>query len=185
LDTALRNGFEILINVGSDLPHQLEELTEFLHAVDPADFVIGTPSRAGQTDYTGFRQFLSRSRYYLARLLIPGGKGERATSMRAFSRKAFGTMKESDAPDDGCAFFTEAVEATHDAELRLAKVPIHFMDCNHGKSKTPRAQILISFGALGALAIPLLMKQTPSKRDRSNPLGVQLGIAPQLGPMAE
>lgn len=149
---ALKNDFDVLITMDADLSHQPEELSKFIPAISMHDFVIGTRSGEGKTDYTGFRKFISWAGNTAARTCIPTGLTEYTTSMRAFNRRALEILRQSDVRDDGYAFFMEVVYFLHEAGLSLTEVPIHFLDRLHGTSKIPRAQILVSAATLTRLS---------------------------------
>lgn len=149
---ALKNNFDVLITMDADLSHQPEELERFIPAIASHDFVIGTRSGEGKTDYTGFRKFISWAGNTAARTCIPTGLTEYTTSMRAFNRRALEVLRQSDVRDDGYAFFMEVVYFLHEAGLNLTEVPIHFLDRLHGTSKIPRSQILVSAATLTRLS---------------------------------
>lgn len=149
---ALEHEYDVLVTMDADLSHQPEQLPPFLELVPPFDFVIGTRSGAGSSDYTGLRRFLSLAGNRAARLLIPTGLTEYTTSMRAFSRTALEILLTQGIRDDGYAFFMETVEILHRSGCSMAEVPIHFMDRTRGQSKIPKHQIWLSATTLGRLA---------------------------------
>jgi len=175
IEHSLRTNFDVLITMDADLSHQPEELDRFIAAIASHDFVIGTRSGAGKSDYTGLRKYLSWAGNTAARICIPTGLTEYTTSMRAFNRDALEILSKSGLRDDGYAFFMEVVYFLHVAGLRLTEVPIHFMDRIHGTSKIPRAQIFVSAATLARLSMRRLKRSQvtehhASSAERSGPV---------------
>lgn len=141
---AWERGYDTLVTLDADLSHQPEELPRLLAALPNHDFVIGTRSGSGSSDYTGFRRFASVGGNSLARILIPTGLTEYTTSMRAFTRPSLEVLLSDGVKDEGYAFFMEVVFRLDAAGLRLTEVPIDFVDRVHGTSKIPKNQILAS-----------------------------------------
>ena len=157
---ALENGYDALVTLDADLSHQPEDLPRLLAALEGADFVIGTRSGEGSSDYTGIRRVLSVAGNQAARLMIPTGLSEYTTSMRVFSPGALEILFTHGIRDEGYAFFMETVDILHCEGCRLVEVPIHFMDRARGQSKIPKHQIWLSATTLIRLA---------AKRARSSP----------------
>ena len=149
---ALEQEFEILVTMDADLSHQPEQLPSMVALVPEFDFVIGTRSGKGSTDYTGVRRFLSIGGNLAARTLIPTGLTEYTTSMRAFSPHALQTLFTEGIKDEGYAFFMECVDILYRSGCRLTEVPIHFADRARGQSKIPRHQIWLSASTLARLS---------------------------------
>jgi dolichol-phosphate mannosyltransferase len=150
---ALDHGFDVLVTLDADLSHQPEEIPRLLEALPDRDFVIGTRSGQGTSDYTGFRRFASVGGNSLARLLIPTGLTEYTTSMRAFTRPALEVLGTDGVKDEGYAFFMEVVYRLSAAGMRLGEVPITFLDRVHGASKIPKNQIVTSALVLARLTV--------------------------------
>lgn len=149
---ALEGEYDVLVTMDADLSHQPEQLPPFLRASVDHDFVIGTRSGAGSSDYTGIRLFLSLAGNRAARLMIPTGLTEYTTSMRAFSPRALEALFTQGIRDDGYAFFMETVEILYRSGCSMTEVPIHFMDRTRGQSKIPKHQIWLSASTLVRLS---------------------------------
>ena len=149
---SLENEYEILVTMDADLSHQPEEIPSLLSPLPSYDFVIGTRSGAGSSDYTGVRRFLSLAGNRAARIMIPTGLTEYTTSLRAFSPRALNVLFTHGIQDDGYAFFMETVEILYRSGCRMTEVPIHFMDRTRGKSKIPKHQIWLSGSTLARLS---------------------------------
>ncbi len=158
MNHSLDHGFDILVTLDADLSHKPEEIPLLLDALPGRDFVIGTRSGEGTSDYSGFRRFASVGGNSLARLLIPTGLTEYTTSMRAFTRPSLEVLKTDGVKDEGYAFFMEVVYRLSVSGMRLGEVPITFMDRAYGTSKIPKNQIITSALVLGRLSADRLLR---------------------------
>jgi len=149
---SLENEFDVLVTMDADLSHQPEEIPALLEQMPTVDFVIGTRSGEGSSDYTGMRRFLSLAGNRAARIFIPTGLTEYTTSLRAFNPRALNVLFTHGIQDDGYAFFMETVEILYRAGCRMSEVPIQFMDRTRGKSKIPKHQIWLSGSTLARLS---------------------------------
>jgi dolichol-phosphate mannosyltransferase len=160
---ALEHDYAVLVTMDADLSHQPEQLPAMVALVPEFDFVIGTRSGAGSSDYSGVRKFLSTGGNLAARLLIPNGLSEYTTSMRAFSPRALEALFTRGIRDEGYAFFIECVEILYRSGCKMTEVPIHFADRTHGQSKIPRHQIWLSASTLARLSTSRIL----TRRSRS------------------
>lgn len=160
MNHALDHGFDILVTLDADLSHQPEEIPLLLAALPGCDFVIGTRSGDGTSDYSGFRRFASVGGNLLARLLIPTGLTEYTTSMRAFTRPALEVLRTDGVKDEGYAFFMEVVYRLSAAGMELDEIPITFLDRVHGASKIPKNQIVTSALVLARLSADRLLRKS-------------------------
>lgn len=141
---ALDNNFAVLATLDADLSHQPEQLPRLVRSLQESDFVIGTRSGEGTSDYTGLRRIASIGANTLARLLIPTGLTEYTSSMRVFNRRALEALSTDVIKDEGYAFFMEVIYRLWANGLVLSEEPIDFVDRRHGTSKIPRNQIFTS-----------------------------------------
>lgn len=155
---ALEHEFEVLVTMDADLSHQPEEIPSLLDQTSDYDFVIGTRSGQGTSDYVGLRKFLSLAGNRAAQVFIPTGLTEYTTSFRAFRPSALNVLFTHGIQDDGYAFFMETVEILYRSGCRMTEVPIHFMDRTRGKSKIPKHQIWLSGSTLARLSAKRLVR---------------------------
>jgi dolichol-phosphate mannosyltransferase len=150
---ALENSFSTLVTLDADLSHQPEEISLLLGALETHDFVVGTRSGEGFSEYTGLRRFISIAGNRAAQTLVPTGLTEYTTSMRAFRREALEALLAHGVRDEAYAFFMECVVAMHRCQVRMTEVPIRFLDRTRGKSKLPKRQVFLSALALVRLSL--------------------------------
>lgn len=140
--------YDYLVTMDADGSHQPKQIPQLLAAIPNADFVIGTRYRGGSHRAGAGRRVLSSGANILTRILLPTGLSEYTTSFRVFDRAAMDVVARTEFTTGGYAFFLECVEVLHQSGLRLAEVPIDFIDRTAGESKIPRSQIALSMHAL-------------------------------------
>jgi dolichol-phosphate mannosyltransferase len=150
---ALENGYDALFTLDADLSHQPEQLQLLRSALATCDFVIGTRSGRGSSDYSGLRKWLSLGGNLAARTLTPTGLTEYTTSMRGFRPSSLELLLTQGVRDDGYAFFMECVVILARSNCSVAEVPIHFVDRTRGQSKIPKHQIWLSAMTLIRLTV--------------------------------
>jgi dolichol-phosphate mannosyltransferase len=141
---ARRQGYARLVTMDADLSHDPADVPRLLAALDAgADVAIGSRfAVGGSLDYRGWRLFLSRTANRLARRLLRLPMSEYTTSLRAAKLDRVPDGLVECIANDGYGFFlTCAVEFAR-AGLKIAEIPIHFRDRDHGVSKIPRLEIL-------------------------------------------
>jgi len=159
---AFSNGYTHLITLDADLSHEPESLMDFVVKMNDFDFIIGTRSGTGSTDYTGLRKLLSYVGNKLAQIFIPTGLSEYTTSFRLFNKNALEGILHDPPRDDGYAFFMETVELIHNLGLKVFEVPIHFKNRSTGASKIPKNQIFKSAITLFRLSSKRVRKRLTS-----------------------
>lgn len=150
---ALDHGFDALVTMDADGSHLPAQIPNLLDALPGDDFVIGTRYRGGSHQAGNFRRLLSAGANGLARVVLPTGLSEYTTSFRAFDRRALEVLVHGTFTTGGYAFFVECIEILHQSGLRMAEVPIDFVDRTHGSSKIPKSQIFMSMEALVSMGI--------------------------------
>lgn len=160
---ALSNEFTHLITLDADLSHEPEAVVKFMAVANNFDFVIGTRSGLGSSDYTGIRKILSFLGNKMAQILIPTGLSEYTTSFRLYNRNALEEILKNPPGDDGYAFFMEIVDLVYNLGLKFSEVPIHFKSRYSGTSKIPKHQIFKSVIVLLKLSTKRVYKRLPSQ----------------------
>ena len=139
-----------------------------LEKLENADFVIGSRyAKGGDSEYTGYRRFLSVCANNLARLVLQLPVKEFTTSFRAFDVALLKDNWHPKAQTNGYSFFMETVFRLHQTGFRVTEVPIYFKDRASGISKIPRLEIfngIVKLLQLGAIAY-LGLRDTPPPAD--------------------
>jgi glycosyltransferase involved in cell wall biosynthesis len=160
IDRGLGGGYDRLVTMDADGSHQPSQIPGLVEASADADFIIGTRYRGGSHQAAHFRRFLSLGANKAARRLLPMGLSEYTTSFRVFTPTALTSLADATFECGGYAFFIECLEVMHSDGLVLAEAPIDFLDRAGGRSKIPRAQILLSAKAL--LHLSRQRRRTPA-----------------------
>jgi dolichol-phosphate mannosyltransferase len=143
---ALARGYERVVQMDADFSHDPASIPNLLAASRKADVVIGSRYCVGGGigNWPLRRKLLSRfANSYVAN--ITGMNVSDATSgFRCFNRRALEYLLEGQTVAEGYAFLVEAIYRVHEAGLRIAEVPILFVDRREGQSKISRKVILES-----------------------------------------
>ena len=141
---AYKNGYDYLITMDADLSHDPKEIPRFLHALNNANYVVGTRSRGGKTELKGIRLVLSKGANLLCRYLLPTGLSEYTNGYRAYDRSAINILIQNPPKGSDYSFFIEVTNTLFLSRLTLAEIPIIFRSRFAGKSKIPPFQVFSS-----------------------------------------
>ena len=141
---AYKSGYDYLITMDADLSHDPKEISRFLHALNNANYVVGTRSRGGKTELKGIRLVLSKGANLLCRYLLPTGLSEYTNGYRAYDRSAISILIQNPPKGSDYSFFIEVTNTLFLSRLTLAEITIIFRSRLAGKSKIPPFQIFSS-----------------------------------------
>ena len=137
---ALQEGYDVVVEMDADGSHQPEQLPLLLDALRDADLVLGSRWVTGGSvvNWPRSREILSRGGNWYTRkaLRIPlmdatgGYRAFRATTLRALDLDGVGSA--------GYIFQVDLAYRTLDRGLRVAEVPIEFVEREVGDSKMNR-----------------------------------------------
>ena len=163
MNYALKNNYDVLITLDADLSHQPEKIPSFLKYIKLNDFVIGSRYiKGGKSDYTGYRNFVSKFANKICRLLLNIHLNEFTTSFRAYNKKCLRILNEIPLYSDGYSSLVEFIFYIDRAGLKYIEVPIHFKDRFKGKSKIPKLQII--YGGLKLIELFIKRSIIPKKK---------------------
>ena len=145
---AYKNGYDYLITMDADLSHDPKEIPRFLHALNNANYVVGTRSRGGKTELKGIRLVLSKGANLLCRYLLPTGLSEYTNGYRAYDRSAINILIQNPPKGSDYSFFIEVTNTLFLSRLTLAEITIIFRSRFAGKSKIPPFQIFSSLNKI-------------------------------------
>ena len=145
---AYNSGYDYLITMDADLSHDPIEIPRFIHALDNANYVVGTRSRGGKTELKGIRLVLSKGANLLCRYLLPTGLSEYTNGYRAYDRSAINVLINNPPKGTDYSFFIEVTNTLFLSRLTLAEIPIIFRSRFAGKSKIPPFQIFSSLNKI-------------------------------------
>lgn len=135
---ALRHGYECVVEMDADGSHRPEDLAGLLDAVaDGADLALGSRWMPGGAvrDWALHRVLLSRAGNRYARTLLGLPYGDVTGGFRAFRADRLPLLDLGSVRSEGYCFQIDLVRRAHAAGLRIAEVPITFVEREHGTSK--------------------------------------------------
>ena len=136
-DVALKAGYDVIGEMDADGSHQPEQLERLLEALRTADLVIGSRYVPGGSvvNWPLRRLLLSRGGNLYVRLLL-GIKVKDATAgYRLFRRTTLEAIDLGSVRSTGYVFQTDLAYRTVTRGLRVAVVPIEFIERERGDSK--------------------------------------------------
>lgn len=142
---AIREGYDALVTMDADFSHDPKYLPALLSAHGENAFVTGSRYCTGGTsDYTGYRNFVSRLGNFAARNVLGVKLRELTTYYRVFDVNSLRRVPLRHVNANGYSYGVQLIDLLRNAGVALREVPIHFADRTRGASKIPRLQILLS-----------------------------------------
>jgi dolichol-phosphate mannosyltransferase len=143
---ALERGYDVIVEMDADGSHQPEQLPMLLAALMPpgaADGVIGSRWVPGgrTVNWPKSRQILSRAGNVYARLMLGVQLRDITGGYRAYRASALHAISLDTIESAGYCFQIDLTLRLIHAGLRIAEVPITFVERERGASKMSRAII--------------------------------------------
>ncbi len=134
---ALEQGFDVIGQMDADGSHQPEQLHRLLDRLHDADLVIGSRYVPGGSvvNWPLSRLALSRGGNLYVRLLLGMGVKDATAGFRVFRRATLESIDLGSVQSAGYVFQTDLAYRTVRAGLRVAEVPIEFIERERGESK--------------------------------------------------
>ena len=134
---ALDRGYAAVAQMDADLSHPPERVPALLASLQDHDVVVGSRYVAGGEvrDWPWSRRLLSRGGNAYARLVLGLPVHDVTAGFKAFRRDALLTIGALDSVSDGYCFQIENTWRAARSGLRIAEVPITFVDRTAGESK--------------------------------------------------
>ena len=139
-ETALREGYDLIVEMDSDLSHLPEQLPRLLAAAQDHDAVIGSRYVPGGSvsNWSRSRVALSKAGNRYARFCLGLDVRDATSGYRAYRREALRTILRTPVRSDGYGFQIELVDRLWTAGLSVGEAPITFREREHGRSKISR-----------------------------------------------
>ncbi len=163
---ALAEGYELIVEMDSDLSHLPDELPRLLAAAGRLDLAIGSRYvRGGSvTNWSRPRLVLSRGGNLYARLLLGFPLSDATSGFRVYRRELLAHLLTTPVTSDGYGFQIELAYRAWRDGYAVGEVPITFKEREHGHSKISRR---IVFEALWLVTVwGLRARLRPSSRLR-------------------
>lgn len=137
---AFEHGFDVMVEMDADGSHQPEELPRLLAALADADLVIGARYVPGGTvvNWPRRRKALSRGANTYARLMLGVPLHDATAGYRAYRATALEKIGLDGVDSRGYCFQIDLALRAVRQGLRVAEVPITFVERTHGTSKMSR-----------------------------------------------
>jgi len=137
----LAEGFDVLVEMDTDLSHDPAYLPDFLDAIARgADLVIGSRNipGGGVEGWGPGRHLLSKGGSLYSRLILGLSVRDLTSGYKAFSRRALEAVDLGSVRSNGYSFQIELTYRALQKGMRVAEVPIVFVDRRAGQSKMSR-----------------------------------------------
>jgi dolichol-phosphate mannosyltransferase len=134
---ALDQGFDVIGEMDADGSHQPEQLHRLLARLRTADLVIGSRYVPGGSvvNWPLTRLALSRGGNLYVRLLLGLDVRDATAGFRVFRRATLESIDLGSVQSAGYVFQTDLAHRSARAGLRVAEVPIDFIERERGESK--------------------------------------------------
>jgi dolichol-phosphate mannosyltransferase len=136
-DWALREGYDVLVQMDADGSHLPEQLPALLAVVDLADLVLGSRWVPEGTveNWPRSREMLSRAGNRYVRLALGIGLRDATGGYRAWRADALRALDLGGVASQGYCFQVDLARRAVHAGLRVVEVPIRFVERVEGESK--------------------------------------------------
>jgi apolipoprotein N-acyltransferase len=142
--TALRDGYDLTVEMDSDLSHDPVELSRLLQAARQHDLAVGSRYVAGGsvTNWSRARVALSRGANAYARFMLSLPIHDATSGYRVYRRALLEELLRTPFASSGYVFQIELVMRADRAGFDVAEVPITFREREHGESKISRSIVV-------------------------------------------
>ncbi len=142
--TALREGYNLAVEMDSDLSHDPSELSRLLDAARHHDLTVGSRYVAGGsvTNWSRARVALSRGANTYARFMLGLPIHDATSGYRVYRRELVEELLRTPFASSGYVFQIELVMHADRAGFDVGEVPITFREREHGESKISRAIVV-------------------------------------------
>jgi dolichol-phosphate mannosyltransferase len=134
---ALRDDYQVVVEMDADGSHAPEDLPALLAALDDADLVIGSRYVPGGrvVNWPTHRSWLSRGGNLYSRLALGVPIRDITGGYRAFRRQVLEELALADVASQGYCFQVDMAWRAVQAGFRVVEVPITFTERERGSSK--------------------------------------------------
>ncbi|MGH7645536.1 MAG: polyprenol monophosphomannose synthase [Gemmatimonadales bacterium] len=139
---ALARGYDYVLEMDADFSHDPVHLKQFLEAIAEADLVLGSRYLGGKVTVVNWpigRLALSYFANVYARLVTGLRIWDLTGGFKCFRRRALEAIDLDGVHSNGYAFQIEMTFRAWRKKLKLAEIPIVFVDRTEGHSKMSRA----------------------------------------------
>lgn len=140
---AIAEGYDIVVEMDSDLSHDPTELPVLLEAAERHDLVVGSRYIPGGsvTNWGASRVALSRAGNVYARFMLGLPVHDATSGYRVYRRELLEQLLLRPFATDGYGFQIELVMRAHRLGFDVGEAPITFRDRQYGESKLSKGII--------------------------------------------
>jgi dolichol-phosphate mannosyltransferase len=137
---ALREGYDVIVEMDADGSHQPEQLPRLLEALETADVVLGSRWVAGGqvSNWPKSREFLSRGGNMYTRIVLGLPLRDATGGYRAYRAKVLEAFDLTTVRSQGYCFQVDLAWRSWQRGYRVVEVPITFVERVLGASKMSR-----------------------------------------------
>jgi apolipoprotein N-acyltransferase len=142
--TGIDDGYDLIVEMDSDLSHEPEELSRLLAAAQDHHVVIGSRYVPGGSvsNWSRARLWLSRAGNAYARIALGFPLRDATSGYRVYRREALAALVVEPIRSDGYGFQIELVLRAWRAGFAIGEAPITFREREHGQSKISKRIIV-------------------------------------------
>ncbi|MBI4259847.1 MAG: apolipoprotein N-acyltransferase [Actinobacteria bacterium] len=150
-ELALEEGYDLIVEMDSDLSHQPEELGALLEGARSSDLTIGSRYVPGGsvTNWGWVRRLLSRWGNSYARMALGFPVTDATSGFRVYRRGLLAHLMERGVHSEGYAFQVELAYRAWWSGHAVGEVPITFREREHGHSKISRRIVVEALWLIG------------------------------------
>lgn len=136
----IEEGYDLIVEMDSDLSHRPDELPRLLEALRSHDMIIGSRYVPGGmvTNWGAARLALSKLGNAYARSWLGFDVHDATSGFRVYRRRALEEITAGPIRSDGYGFQIELAYRAWNAGLSVGEAPITFQEREHGQSKISR-----------------------------------------------
>ena len=160
--TALRDDYQIVVEMDADGSHPPEDLPALIAALDDADVVLGSRYVPGGTvrNWPAHRQLLSRGANFYSRVALGVPLKDITAGFRVFRRQVLEELDLDQVASQGYCFQIDMAWRALLAGFQVREVPITFTERQRGASKMSGAIVAEAFWRVACWGTNRLLKRT-------------------------
>ncbi len=165
---ALKEGYDLIVEMDSDLSHRPDELPGLLEAARGNALTIGSRYVPGGsvTNWSRARVALSKAGNLYARVALGFPMRDSTSGYRVLRGDLLETLLAQPIRSDGYGFQIELALRTWNAGHAVAEVPISFREREHGHSKISRRIVLEALWLVTVWALKARLRPSPSAYEK-------------------
>jgi dolichol-phosphate mannosyltransferase len=144
---ALQQGYDAIVEMDADGSHDPAELPKLLAELETADLVIGSRWVAGGkvSNWPRSRELLSRGANTYARMMLAIPVRDATGGFRAYRAETLRRIAIDEVQSQGYCFQIDLALRVNRAGMKVAELPITFVDRTRGDSKMSRSIVIEAF----------------------------------------